>query len=276
LCGFLLDAAFAAEPSAGGVAGYSAEALDRDMVHVSAGEFLYGMTGEEKQQAALSAGVHPDMLRDHSGRRTLTIGEFWIDRYPVTRGQFARFLKATGYEIVRNGWVVGWRELTGAWPADRPGTEALPMIGVNADDAEAYARWAGKRLPTEAEWEKAARGADGRRYPWGNAAPAPRHGQFARGYNETAAAGRHPDGASPYGALDMAGNVWQWVSSTYRPYPYRHDDGREAADPSPEVRATRGGGHDSAAHEIRTTERGRNLSRAPRAGHHNIGFRCAR
>jgi iron(II)-dependent oxidoreductase len=163
----------------------------------------------------------------------------------------------------------------GGWRA-HPGHEDHPVVEVSWLGAQAYCRWLGKRLPTEAEREKAARGADGRRYPWGNAAPEPRHGQFARGCNETAAAGRHPDGASPYGVLDMAGNVWQWVSSVYRPYPYRHDDGREAAEPSPEVRATRGGGHDSPAQEIRTAERGRSLSRAPRAGHHDIGFRCAR
>jgi iron(II)-dependent oxidoreductase len=73
----------------------------------------------------------------------------------------------------------------------------------------------------------------------------------------------------------MAGNVWQWVSSSYRPYPYRADDGREDAVPGP-VRGTRGGGHDTRADEITATQRGRNLSRNPTAGHHNIGFRCAR
>ncbi len=85
----------------------------------------------------------------------------------------------------------------------------------------------------------------------------------------------HAAGASPYGALDMAGNVWQWVSSAYRPYPYRDDDGREDPEPGP-VRATRGGAHDAGAERLRTSERGRTLSRNPAAGHHNIGFRCAR
>ena len=198
---------------AGGMSGYNAEALDRDMVHVPGGEFLYGMTSEEKSRAAESAGVHPDLLRDHSDRLALKVPGFWIDRYPVTRGQFTRFLRATGHKILRNGWVVGWRELTGSWPPDRPGAEALPMIGVNAGDAEAYARWAGKRLPTEAEWELAARGTDGRLYPWGNE---PREeacyaGQGNIPFSASFPVGSWPRGASPCGALDMVGLVCQYV-----------------------------------------------------------------
>jgi iron(II)-dependent oxidoreductase len=239
----------------------------QEMVRVPAGPFTMGSD---------------DGPADEQPAHAVTLEQFEIDRLSVRNGEFALFLARYGPVAPDGRRFFDWddrdaridREV-GGWRA-HPGYEDHPVVEVSWLGAQAYCRWLGKRLPTEAEWEKAARGADGRRYPWGNAAPAPRHGQFARGYNETAAAGRHPDGASPYGALDMAGNVWQWVSSTYRPYPYRHDDGREAADPSPEVRATRGGGHDSAAHEIRTTERGRNLSRAPRAGHHNIGFRCAR
>ena len=187
------------------------------MVHVPGGEFLYGMTREEKRHAAEAAGVHADMLRDHSDRRTMELPGFWIDRYPVTRGQFARFMKATGYEILRNGWVVGWRELSGAWPPDRPGGAALPMIGVNADDAEAYARWAGKRLPTEAEWELAARGTDGRLYPWGNepSAEACYVGQGNIPFSASFPVGSWPKGASPCGALDMVGLVCQYVRTTW-------------------------------------------------------------
>jgi formylglycine-generating enzyme required for sulfatase activity len=192
---------------------YSGSALDRDMVHVPGGEFLYGMTSEEKQLAAAAAGVHPDLLQNHSDRRILKVPDFWIDRYPITRGQFVRFMKATGYGIITNGWVAGWRELSGSWPPDQPGTEALPMIGVNADDAEAYARWAGKRLPTEAEWELAARGTDGRLYPWGNEpstnACYEGHGNIP--FSASFPVGSWPDGASPCGALDMVGLVCQYV-----------------------------------------------------------------
>ncbi|MFC1463101.1 formylglycine-generating enzyme family protein [Verrucomicrobiota bacterium] len=196
---------------------YSAETLDRDMVHVSGAKFLYGMTDEEKLRAAAAAGVHADMLRDHSDRRAMEVPGFWLDRYPVTRGQFARFMKETGYKILRNGWVVGWRELSGSWPPDSPGGEALPMIGVNADDAEAYARWAGKRLPTEAEWELAARGTDGRLYPWGNemTEDACYVGQGNVSFSSNFRVGSWPAGASPCGAQDMVGLVCQYVRTTW-------------------------------------------------------------
>lgn len=160
------------------------------------------------------------------------------------------------------------------WVADA-GFEDHPIVEVSWAGARDYCAWAGKRLPTEAEWEKAARGTDGRRYPWGNEAPDATRARFAAGWNETAAVGSFPRGASPYGVLDLSGNVWEWVSSAYRPYPYRADDGREDLAAGP-VRGTRGGVHDAKAEEMTTTQRGQNLSRAPRAGHHNIGFRCAK
>jgi formylglycine-generating enzyme required for sulfatase activity len=205
----------AAHPAASGVTNYHAAELDRDMVFVKGGEFLYGMTAAERQQAATAAQVHPDLLRDHSVRQTLRVPDFWIDRYPVTRGQFARFLQATNYFIIRNGWVVGWRELAESWPPDRPGDEALPVIGINAADAEAYARWAGKRLPTEAEWELAARGTDGRLYPWGNAPSTNAcwegHGNLP--FSTSFPVGSWPEGSSPCGARDMVGLVCQYVRS---------------------------------------------------------------
>ena len=134
--------------------GYDPDEMDRSMVYVPEGEFIYGMTEEQKLAAARDGGVHPDRLKWHSDYKVMKTGGFWIDKYPVTRGQFARFMKETRYEIIRFGWVVGWQELTHSWPPDDPAQAMLPVIGVNADDAEAYARWAGKRLPTEAEWER--------------------------------------------------------------------------------------------------------------------------
>jgi formylglycine-generating enzyme required for sulfatase activity len=241
-------------------------AVAQDMVRVPQGPFTMGSE---------------DGPADERPAHTVTLGAFEIDRLPVNNAEFARFLQQHGALAPGGQRYFDWDDADarihrpdGAWRAD-PGYGDHPVVEASWLGAHSYCRWVGKRLPTEAEWEKAARGTDGRRYPWGNAAPGSSHARFAAGFNQTAPAGAHPAGASAHGALDMAGNVWQWVSSAYRPYPYRSDDGREDAAPGP-VRATRGGGHDSPAAELRSTERGRNLSRAPAAGHHNIGFRCAR
>jgi iron(II)-dependent oxidoreductase len=236
------------------------------MVEVPAGPFAMGSD---------------DGAADERPAHVVTLRAFEIDRLPVSNDAFAQFLERHGEVDAQGRRYFDWddrdariRRVGGKWRADA-GYGDHPVVEASWLGAHAYCRWLGKHLPTEAEWEKAARGADGRRYPWGDEAPGPRHARFASGWNETAPAGAHAVGASPYGALDMAGNVWEWVSSAYQPYPYRVDDGREDPAPGP-VRGTRGGGHDSPAAELRATERGRNLSRAPAAGHHNIGFRCAR
>jgi iron(II)-dependent oxidoreductase len=239
---------------------------DTDMILIPAGPFTMGRDdGPEDERPA-----HTVMLR-----------VFEIDRLPVTNAQFARFLDRHGPLDASGRRHFDWddrdariQQAGGIWRAD-PGFEDHPVVEASWLGALAYCRSLGKRLPTEAEWEKAARGSDARRYPWGDAAPTEAHAQFARGWNETVPVSLHAAHPSPYGVIGLAGNAWHWVSSAYRAYPYRDDDGREDLTPGP-VRATRGGGHDSPAEALRSTERGRTLSRAPAAGHHNIGFRCAR
>ncbi len=241
-------------------------AAAQEMVRVPGGSFVMGSD---------------DGAEDERPAHTVRLDEFEIDRVPVTNADFAQFLDRFGAFNASGARHYDWDDrdarihrVGGGWRADA-GYEAHPVVEATWIGAAMYCRWHGKRLPSEAEWEKAARGGERRRYPWGDSAPTRAHARFEAGWNETAPAGAHPYGASPYGALDMAGNIWHWVSSAYRPYPYRADDGREDPTPGP-VRATRGGGHDSPASELRATERGRNLSRNPAAGHHNIGFRCAR
>lgn len=239
------------------------------MVNVPAGPFTMGSDNG------------PD---DERPAHTITLSAFQIDRLPVTNARFAEFLNARGHSLPDN--LGGARlydfddndarihQVAGKYVADR-GFENHPVVEPSWLGAREYCAWRGKRLPTEAEWEKAARGTDARRYPWGNTAPDKTRAQFAARFNDTAPVEKFAAGASPYGVIGMAGNAWEWVSSQYRPYPYRVDDGREDLTPGP-VRATRGGGHDSPAAEITTTQRGRYLSRNPRAGHHNIAFRCAK
>jgi formylglycine-generating enzyme required for sulfatase activity len=237
-----------------------------EMARIPAGWFLMGSN---------------DGPADERPQHKLDVAEFLMDRTPVTNAQFARFMNGVGtqapdgqrwYDVDDADARVHRRD--GKWQADA-GFENHPVAEVSWHGAAAYCRWLNKRLPTEAQWEKAARGSDGRKYPWGNEAPDRTRAHFSAGWNDTRPVGSFPKGASPYGALDMAGNGWEWVSSLYLPYPYDPRDGREDMQRS-DARGTRGGGHDSSAPELTTTHRGTNVSRNPRSGHHNIGFRCAR
>jgi len=248
----------------------------------------YGASGDAKESSAMiriAAGVfvmgNNDGPDDERPQHRLNVAQFFIDRTKVTNAQFALFLNAVGprgpggenyYDSDDNDARVHRRD--GRWRADA-GHEDHPVVEVSWPGALAYCGWAGKRLPTEAEWEKAARGSDGRKYPWGQEPPDRSRAHFGGGWNDLRPVGRFPAGASPYGVLDMAGNGWEWVSSVYRPYPYDPADGRE--DPASEQpRGTRGGGHDGRAEDLTVTQRGRQVSRNPRGGHHNISFRCAR
>ncbi len=118
-------------------------------------------------------------------------------------------------------------------------------------------------------------GPDGRKFSWGHELPERRRAHFSAGWNELRAVGSFPQGASAYGALDMAGNGWEWISSGDRPYPYYGSDGREVLTEA-QVRGTRGGGHEARPDELTTNQRGRQVSRHPRRGHYNLSFRCAR
>jgi len=237
-----------------------------EMVRIPAGWFLMG------------SNEGPE---DERPQHRVEVAEFFIDRTKVTNSQFALFLNAIGavgplgekyFDIDDNDARVHRRD--GKWSADA-GFENNPLVEASWYGAVAYCGWTGKRLPTEAEWEKAARGTDARKYPWGNEPPDRTRAHFGGGWNDLKPVGSFPKGASPYGLLDAAGNGWEWVSSAYLPYPYNSKDGRE--DLSKDiVRGTRGGGHDVRVEELTTTHRGRQVSRNPRGGHHNISFRCAR
>jgi formylglycine-generating enzyme required for sulfatase activity len=181
--------------------------LEKEMVRVPAGVFLYG---DKKQEVELP--------------------EFWIDKTPATNAEFARFVESNGYKTEAEqegiGWIWDgqkWKEIKGAdWrhPAG-PDTDIQekmnpPVVQVSWHDAAAYAEWAGKRLPSEQEWEKAACGTDGRTYPWGDQEPTPELCNFGENEGGTTPVGQYsPQGDSPYGCVDMAGNVWEWTASDH-------------------------------------------------------------
>ena len=217
---------------------------------------------------------------DEKPEHLVFVKSFLIDMLAVSNADFAKFLNARG---LKNSLGESFyddddrdariHQQNSIWHADA-GYATHPVNEVSWVGARDYCAWLNKRLPTEAEWEKAARGTDSRKYPWGNSKPNSNRALYGAPYNSSAPVDAFPEGASPYGVLDLSGNQWEWVASAYRPYPYSADDGRENQTSGP-VRSTRGGGHDSSEDELTTTQRGRNLSRHPKAGHHNIGFRCA-
>lgn len=155
-----------------------------------------------------------DRLADEGPEYTVTLPDYWIDRYEVTNLQYKAFIDATGHRSPSH-----FRNRT--YPK---GKVDHPVTFVSWYDARDYCRWAGKRLPTEEEWEKAARGSDGRIYPWGNefgierANTPVRWARLGR-QGDTTPIGAFPSGASPYGLEDMSGNVWEWTSSWYLPHP---------------------------------------------------------
>ena len=251
-----------AEPAAGATRRRANDGMI--MVYVPAGEFRMGSPeggeGEPHERP----------------QRQVALDGYWIDRTEVTNAQYRRCVQA---EACREPAFWGDAALN---------QDDQPVVGVDWQDARAYCAWVGARLPTEAEWEKAARGSDGRRYPWGDQFDGQRlnwcdrlcpkqenKSAVADGYARTAPVGQYPQGASPYGALDMAGNVWEWVadwfvSAYYQRAPAHNPPGPPETEGA--VRALRGGAWDEAEYRLRCAYRG---SASPDVRREDIGFRCA-
>ncbi len=217
---------------------------------------------------------------DEAPRHRVYVRDFWIERHKVTNAEFALFLNATGLRppgsdrrYDEDDADARIHRSQGLWIAD-PGFERHPVAEVSWFGARDYCTWTRRRLPTEAEWEKAARGDDERPYPWGFAAPTPQLAVFGRAYNATDSTSR-PAGASPYRVEDMLGNLREWTSTALRPYPYRTDDGREPYTGATGRVVVRGASHDDPAETLGVTRRRSYDRRGAAAGHHFVGFRCA-
>ncbi len=290
-------ASVAVVPSATVMPGVSVSPVDRmELVFIPPGEFLLGAADDDRNAEPFER----PQLRVY-------LNGFWIDKYEVTMGQFQDFVNETGYQTTAQnpvgsfGEYVDWGGFVFA-PTDSrfvlnatyllpegPGTDAAtafsPVVQVSWTDAQAYCRWAGRRLPTEAEWEKAARGEDGRLYPWGNtfdrtsgtlANYCDRSCRFIQrnteandGATRRQDVGKYPAGASPYGVLDMAGNVQEWVDALF-------DNRGYFRFPTPNPAGTeyvvRGGSWLDKPEGIRATAK----TKFPPYARNNItGFRCA-
>jgi gamma-glutamyl hercynylcysteine S-oxide synthase len=273
--------ALSAEPPPSAVDSPPAEVL------VPGGPFVMGTSTE------------PWALDNERPAHQVQVDSFFLDTTPTTNGQFLAFIESGGYDQPRwwseDGWAHRqqanlhaprfWNYIDGQWLRRRfghvePIPLAEPVVHVSFHEAQAYANWAGKRLPTEQEWEKAARfdfhSGRSQRYPWGDDDPGPEHANLGQRHLQPAPAGAYPQGAAPCGARQMIGDVWEWTSSDFLPYPgFAAFPYREYSEVffGPEYKVLRGGSFGTDAAACRGTFRNWDF---PIRRQIFSGFRCAR
>jgi formylglycine-generating enzyme required for sulfatase activity len=222
----------------------AAHLAPQDMVAIPGATFVMGR----------DRGGEPEEAPAHA----TTVSPFWIDRFPVTNGQYLAFVRSTNHRAPPD------------WSGDSipAGRENDPVTTVSWGDAEAFCEWRGRRLPTEAEWEFAARGSDGRLYPWGEDFRPSAVNSFESGLGHVQPVDAHTQNVSAFGVREMSGNVWQWCRDDFVLYP--GSNARPAIPPG--AKAIRGGSFASDRHHVTTTTR--NLEK-PATQSSSIGFRCA-
>lgn len=227
------------------------------MIFIPEGEFIMGSKYDENY--------------NEQPERKVFVDAFYIDKCPVTNSGYKKFVDATGHRVpyIQRPWAEKYNWKGGMYPS---GTENYPVIMVSWNDAVAYATWADKRLPTEAEWEKAARGTNGRIWPWGNMwdegkAASKRCGSLMN-------VGSFEQGKSPFGCYDMAGNVWEWTVDWYDEETYQRCSSVNPAGPDTGTfRVLRGG---SWIHEESACRCAKRFFKEPEYADNYIGFRCVR
>lgn len=229
----------------------SLKPAETPMVLVPAGEFTMGST----------------MADDEKPVHRVDLDAFYMDKYHVTVGQYAKYLEATDKEAPPE-WEI----------MNQPRHQKRPVVNVNWFDAATYCKWAGKRLPTEAEWEKAARGTDGRLYPWGNEAPTRLHANFGKkqwaNHMALVPVGMFEMGKSPYGIYDMAGNAWEWVNDWYDHDYYKKSPTKNPQGPKMgKSKVVRGGNWLYVQEFLRSSFR---FNAEPSGRQFGYGFRCAK
>ena len=221
---------------------------EKEMVRIPAGRFGMGSNAPGRDDENPEHEVH--------------LEAFYIDKFEVTNVQYKDFIDVTGHRA-----PVHWRNRSFS---GRLGDH--PVTNVSWEDAQAYAEWAGKRLPSEAEWEYAARGDTEHDYPWGNTCSA-EHLNFLNPEGNTTSVGKYPRGVSPFGVWDMCGNVGEWVSDWYDPTYYRSSPTQRPTGPEEgKLKVYRGGGYHGNRQDVRACARHPGL---PQMAQQYIGFRCA-
>lgn len=244
------------------------------MVFVPEGKFLMGSTDEQIQAATeellrdcSTCQQASDWFVDQKPQHTVYLDAFWTDKFEVTNALYQKCAVTGKCAAPSESKSFSRSSYYGNSQYDN-----FPVIYVSWNDAKTFCEWAGKRLPTEAEWEKAARGDKGRLYPWGNEWTAARVNAEER-IKETAAIGSYPDDVSLYGAMDMGGNVREWVSDWYDENYYSHSpQNNPPGAPSGQLRVLRGGSWGGYMVSALAASR---VAYDPATQEHYIGFRCA-
>jgi len=248
-----------------------------EMVWVPGGWFRMGINADTAQKQAEQLGYkdyHQIAAEESFPEHMVYVDGFYIDKYEVTFERWKAFVDATGWKYDGKA-----EEKTNppTWigPELKPEEAKLPIGSITWKAAQQYANWAGKQLPTEAMWEKAARGTDGRWYPWGNEKPGPEYGVISMGgsLNGPEPVGRYPKGASPYGAMDMAGNMYEYTSEWVEPYPNNPENvTKPAGSWNQQYVALRGGSFYHTRHSYRTSKR---FGFEQHETYYHVGFRTA-
>ena len=238
------------------------------MALIPAGEFTMGRYANDELATCreYEAECYLDWFQDEEPVHTVYLEAFYMDLYEVTNAQYKACMDEGVCEPPQRP-----DSYTRSSYFGNPEFDDFPVINVNWYQAQAYCAWRGGRLPSEAEWEKAARGSDGRTYPWGEELDAT-YTNFNYNMKDTTAVGSYEKGKSPYGLYDMSGNVWEWVVSLHRSYPYTANDGREAASVAGQ-RVFRGGSWGYVGVSVSAAYRN---AGDPSESNLDLGFRCAR
>lgn len=236
----------------------------KGMTLIPSGEFTMGTNELDVNATALQYGAGKPWFANARPARKVNLDDYYMDNTEVTNASYKEFTDAIGYRLPPN-WV------NGSYQADRGN---YPVTHVDWNDAVSFCKWKGKRLPTEAQWEKAARGADGRTFPWGNDFDIKKANTNGK-YGGITPVGTFPSGNSPYGLADMAGNVMEWTADWYEPYPNNDYPDQDYGE---KLKVVRGGGWGGIGHYsmdffIRTYYR---TAFKPYEFYNDLGFRCVK